>query len=167
VTTVRIPVTGSPEPALIDHWNYRLVERSTWCLSADGYAVARINYRLFKMHRLIVGDPDDITVDHADRNRLNNTEANLRLATKRQQLQNSGQRRSSSPYKGVSYVRTAQKRRKRWVAQISVPSSTCGPGRLWRIGYFETPEEAAEAYDAAAIEHFGHFACTNVMLGLL
>lgn len=35
------------------------------------------------------------------------------------------------------------------------------------IGYYATPREAAEAYDAEALKHFGEFAMTNTKLGLL
>jgi hypothetical protein len=32
---------------------------------------------------------------------------------------------------------------------------------------YKTAQEAAIAYDQAAIEHYGEFACTNKKLGLL
>jgi hypothetical protein len=40
-------------------------------------------------------------------------------------------------------------------------------GRQILIGIFWTPEEAAAAYDDAARLHYGEFARTNEMLGLL
>lgn len=71
-----------------------------------------------------------------------------------------GQRKhknTSSRYKGVSY----RKDRGKWVAYIRFG------GRKRHLGTFEKASDAAKAYDRAAIEHFGEFAVTNEMLGLL
>jgi hypothetical protein len=169
VSTVRIPVNGSTEPALIDHWNLPLVQGATWALNTHGYACARMGRRpgrLMMMHRLIVGDPPGVQIDHANRNKLDNREENLREATSRQQMHNTGRHPSTSPFKGTSY-NTRPGRRKRWMATINVPVGTSGRGRRWVIGYFLTPEEAGEAYDREALRLFGEFSCTNKDLGLL
>jgi len=60
-------------------------------------------------------------------------------------------RKGSSGFLGVSlYERTG-----RWRAQIRV-----GEAQV-HLGYFSTPEEAARAYDLAALEHFGARARVN------
>lgn len=104
-------------------------------------------------HVLIMGA---LGVDHMDHDGLNNQRDNLRLATHRQNHQNRRKQRGSSRFKGVCrYAPT-----RRWVAAIFVN------GRRLSLGYHLDEEEAARAYDSAALEYFGEFACTNESLGL-
>jgi hypothetical protein len=63
-------------------------------------------------------------------------------------------RNNTSGYKGVSW----NKRKGKWRATITVNRKPLF------LGYFGTPEEAAGAYDQAAIRHFGEYAVTNEML---
>lgn len=104
-----------------------------------------------KMHRLIF--PDSIKVDLIDGDGLNNQEHNLRRAT---DLQNGANRRKclspkTSSFKGVHF----RKDTGQWRATIRVN------WKLKNIGQFPSEELAARAYDTAAIEHFGEFACLN------
>jgi len=64
-------------------------------------------------------------------------------------------RRNRSGFKGV------YRQRSKWAARIRVD------GRFIYIGLYSTPEKAAAAYDEAARLHYGEFARTNEMLGLL
>jgi hypothetical protein len=52
------------------------------------------------------------------------------------------------------------KEHKHWMARIGFEKK-----RIF-LGYYIAEEEAARAYDKAAIEHHGEFACTNESLGL-
>jgi hypothetical protein len=65
------------------------------------------------MHRLIMGAPDRLTVDHIDGDGLNNTRSNLRLATDSQNGGNMRVVKSSSGFKGVSWNGTS------WVASFT------------------------------------------------
>lgn len=107
------------------------------------------------MHRLIMGDPHGMQVDHIDGDGLNNRRTNLRTATNQQNSWNDGKRSTNkSGYKGVSW----KSRNKKWVAQI-------GAGGVKRhLGLFSSATEAARAYDAAAREEFGEFARLNFPL---
>lgn len=92
-------------------------------------------------------------VDHINGNGLDNRRVNLRLATTVQNHWNMRKRlaRCSSRFKGVYF----DSRRMKWGAQIGVH------GRHIMLGRFGSEVEAAVAYNAAAIEHFGEFALVN------
>jgi AP2 domain len=98
-----------------------------------------------QMHAMITGY---LQTDHRDHNGLNNQRSNLRDATVAENNMNSrAQLRKKSRFKGVTYLG--------WLARISVN------GKQRQIGFFETEEEAARAYDAAAREGYGEFAYLN------
>ncbi len=109
------------------------------------------------MHREILGIVYDGSkrVDHRNRDALDNRSDNLRQCSGSQNAANVDKRRGDSAYtsryKGVSYDR----RTGRWAARIAPHR-----GRVW-LGRFGTEEEAARAYDRAAREIWGEFACLN------
>ncbi len=84
-------------------------------------------------------------IDHIDRNPLNNQRENLRPATHSQNCRNS-EGYSKSGYKGVYPCGRG------WQAQIQIESE-----KIY-LGYFDTPEEASEAYNQAADYYFNEFA---------
>lgn len=98
------------------------------------------------MHRVILGVSAE--VDHIDRDGLNNRRGNLRLATRAQNRANS-RSKSQSGFRGVYGAG------QRYRAQIRVDGTT------YHLGIFEMPEDAAKAYDTAAIFYFGQFATLN------
>jgi hypothetical protein len=109
------------------------------------------------VHRLVaeafISNPEGKRcVDHIDHNRENNIITNIRWATNNQ---NQGNRlkgnRCTSIFKGVVWY----KRHSKWNAQILVD------GKRKHLGYYHDEEEAARAYDRAAIQHFGEYALTN------
>lgn len=99
-------------------------------------------------------------VDHRDGDRLNNRKTNIRIADAGGNSSNAVvPSTNSSGFKGAHL--TNKRGSKKWLANISVGNKS------QHIGYFHTAEEAARAYDAAAIIHYGEFAKTNASLGLL
>ena len=95
----------------------------------------------------MLGEPGG-SVDHADRNKLNNTRSNLREATIQQNSQNrSKTQRNSSGCVGVSWHRQHNK----WVAYIKP-----GP-KVRHLGIFDTFEDAVKARKSAEVKYFGEF----------
>lgn len=124
-------------------------------LLQNGYLRTIVEGRPYYIHRLAFFHfhgylPDEI--DHRDGVKTNNWIWNLRECGRSGNLGNTLRRRhNTSGFKGVF------RSRDRWQAKIS--------GR--HIGCFDTPQEAAVAYDREAILFFGQFALTNKMMGLL
>jgi hypothetical protein len=102
---------------------------------------------------VIAGVPDGVQVDHRDGDGLNNARSNLRPATPAEQQHNRRKQAGKYPYKGIKRYRQSE----RWEAEI-----TAG-GRVRYLGRFDTPEQAARAYDAAAVAFFGEFARPNFL----
>ena len=101
------------------------------------------------MHVLISGG---LGIDHENHDGLDNQRENLRPASTSENGGNKRRRRTaSSQYKGVSWAAD----RRLWGAQI-VRDDT-----LQLLGWFGDEAEAARAYDAAARQIFGEFACLN------
>ena len=137
--------------ALVDDEDYGRIAQYRWHRSANGYAVrwSPDRSRRIAMHREVLRFPAASCLDHANGNPLDNRKANLRTCTAADNARNSRAVRGKS-VKGVQ-----QYLADRWRARIRID------GRLTHIGSFATEWEAALAYDRAAREHFGEFACVN------
>jgi hypothetical protein len=127
-------------------WRARYHRRRTW------YAMRGWSPTI-SMHRYILDCLPGQEVDHINHDGLDNRRCNLRLCTNSQNQANSQKRAgaTSSRFKGVGW----HIRERRWMARIR----HCG--QLCWLGYFDTEEEAARAYNAKAQELFGGFACLN------
>lgn len=118
------------------------------------------NTKAILLHRFVLGLHEQAFpfVDHIDANGLNCQKGNLRPCTNAQNQQNYQRLRANktSRYKGVSTAR--QRRGKPWQAAICIDKK-----RIY-LGSFDDEQEAAVAYDRAAVMHFGEFAATNFPL---
>lgn len=149
---VEIPLTLG-KVALVDAADLPLVGNIKWRAGDSKgkiYAVHGRHQKL-RMHRLIIGAPKGVPVDHANGDTLDNRRCNLRLCTPSQNGANSVTPRGSSQYRGVRLRRKTG----RWIAQINVQNKRI------HIGVFPTEREAALAWDAVAHKAFGEFARLN------
>ena len=146
--------------ALVDDEDYDLVMQHRWHVVEQPrgrgrrprgpYAMTNIRrpdgkWTSLLMHVLLT---DYRMTDHRDHDGLNNQRSNLRDVTNKENTQNSrGFLTRKSRFKGVDC--------RVWTARITID----GKRRL--LGYFDSEEEAARAYDQAAVEAFGEYAYLN------
>ncbi len=163
---VKVPLTQGRH-AIVDYSDAALVCSHNWCAQMFGsvenpiwYAARRAKKTevqngdagTIKMHSFIMGMKN---VDHRNSDGLNNLRSNLRLCTGSQNQGNARLRRdSTSKLKGVHFHKEHQK----WMARINIF------GIRKHLGYFDTSDDAAKAYNAAATERWGEFAKLNTTL---
>lgn len=130
----------------------RRIGKKAGGLTFDGYVRIKIGGHLMRGHRIawwIVHHEIPDFIDHIDHNKSNNALINIRKATR---SQNGANRRiyknSKSGIKGVHRHKNGK-----WIATIQINK------KFIYIGCFNSIELAAEAYDHAAIDGFGEFAC--------
>lgn len=118
-----------------------------------GKVNGKYKYRRILMHRQILGlEPGDPQEgDHRNHDTLDNTDENLRVATRGQNARNGPLRADNkSGYKGVCW----NQGRGMWQAGISVN------GKNKVLGLRNSAEQAyRELYMPAALSHHGEFAC--------
>ena len=152
---------GEGKYALVDQKDYYRLNYYNWTTKGSGercYAVRlecdSKRMRFVSMHRAIMGRPKGLQVDHRNRKRLDNRRENLRTATNSQNQYNKNKTKSktSSIYKGVTYIKSTGK----WRAQIMVSRKNIA------LGEYDEEIEAAKAYDEGAKKYHGEFARLNL-----
>ena len=151
--TAKIPLTKGMH-AIIDAQDVERVSQFTWYAahSSGGVHYAKAHMKDGRneyLHRFLLDLPD-VEVDHVDGDPLNNRRSNLRLATSSENKANRRADQGRTLPKGVYLTHTG-----RYEAKLQK-----GDLRVF-IGVFDSPEDAARAYDEAAILHFGEFARLN------
>lgn len=137
--------------AIVDDDVYEWACKMKWYYNL-GYAASKPRSGIVYLHRLIMNSPKDLQIDHINGNRLDNRKENLRVCTKSQNAMNSKlARTNTSGYKGVNW----DKRYNKWRARIKLNK------KEKHLGFFNNKEDAAKAYNEAAIKYFGEFARIN------
>jgi len=136
--------------ALVDHRDRSAVDGWNWSIDGKGTRIGRVQGgKRVPIASAILGLS---RVDHRSRDVRDNRRRNLRPATSAQNARNrSIGSTNKSGFKGVSL----RKDRGTWLAAIGFE------GRVLKLGTFAAAEDAARAYDAAALRLFGEFAVLN------
>jgi len=120
---------------------------------ASGHLCVMVDHVTYPAHRIAYamyhGDcPCELEIDHINGIRHDNRICNLRLVTRKQNMENkTATNKNTTGYKGVSF----DKQVKKWKASI------CHNRKQINLGRYETAQEAAEAYIKAAKELFTHW----------
>lgn len=147
--------------AIVDGDDFEYLNQWKWYCSATGYAIRKewlgnINgkrtSKVIRMHRFVSLPQDGLSADHINGNKLDNRRGNLRNCTHKNNMRNIHKLKPhSSKYKGVSWDRFREK----WKANITVDAQSIYLGR------FTSEEDAATAYNFAAIKQYGEYAKLN------
>lgn len=155
-----LTLCNSDKVAIIDSCFFASVQEYRWNLSNLGYCYrmekGSKRGRMIYLHReimsLIGNLPKTALIDHVNSNRLDNRAVNLRIASQSENMCNRGPTsRNKSGYKGVYEHKSSRK----WRAYIKKDYKQV------YLGVFDTKEEAAIAYNNAALELHGQFAYLN------
>jgi hypothetical protein len=142
-----------------------------WTVNTRGYVVTNTglmaggNSASIYMHRLVMNvgnlkDNPNIFVDHINHNKSDNRKVNLRIANKSQNCQNRFKKRlTEAKYKGI-YL---QSKYNKHPTDKYIKAVIIANGKRYFLGTFETQEQAALAYNEAAIKYHGEFAQLNVI----
>lgn len=146
------------QETIIDLADWERVKKHRWCAQRTdrGFrAVTEVDGDTVLLHRFIAAIGDN-QVDHWDNFELNNRRYNLRVCTPSQNCANTRKKSTNtSGFKGVSFSKQAR----RWKGTIM------RHGKNKHLGYFDSAEEAAAAYNRAAEDFFGWFARGNELSG--
>lgn len=153
--------TFNGHSVLVDDSDYEYLSQWNWSKAKGGYVI-RCQYigyfngkrknKVIYMHRVVNQTPEGMETDHINGDKLDNRKANLRSASRSNNAINKPkQANNTSGYKGVYW----NKQSKKWLAAIKVNNKQI------HIGLFPAIEDAATAYNLAALKYFGEFAVFN------
>lgn len=145
--------------AKVDDEDYDALAKFKWYSQRKGnkFYAARNSHggrkrpspRILYMHRIIMGSPDGLEVDHKNLDTLNNQKSNLRICTHAQNSQNRPVKKNNKiGIKGVFWHIN------KWQVKIQVNK------KEYNVGRFSSLKEAKRAYKKKAMELHGEFART-------
>lgn len=153
-----IPLTQG-QVALVDDDDYEELNQYKWCAvwsenTNSFYAKRNITMenkkqKGFFMHRVIMGAPHSVLVDHKFHNTLDNRKENLLLVSRSQNKQNG--RKYKSNTSGVTGVTWHEKSLK-FRADISINK------KRKHLGCFDTIKEATKVRKEAEVKYYGKHA---------
>jgi hypothetical protein len=123
----------------------RTLSKPAGSIQSTGYRMVCVNSKRYLAHRLAwylyYGEWPTLTIDHLNRDRSDNRICNLRLATR-------SQNQCNRPSKGYSHHKNSGK----FQARIHIN------GKTTYLGWYDTEEEARQAFLAAQDQYHGQYA---------
>jgi hypothetical protein len=142
--------------ALVDDEDYERISTYRWHFcphTTSNYANTAHDGTTVGMHRIIMNAKSGEEVDHINYDGLDNRRSNLRICLPKENKRHRGKCHGRWPYKGVGYNAALPFRP--WSARIR------NGGKQIHLGNYATIEEAARAYDSAALQFHKQFAALN------
>lgn len=143
---------------LIDEEDFERVSKHSWSMSYSDKKKTyikiecRVRPQLFRLHRFILNAQKNTTIDHINRNTLDNRKSNLRFCNQSQNMRNCKSKGNKTGYRGV-YKNNINGKFK---ACISVNNKT-----FHIPGNFDNAESAALIRDQYALKFSNEFAILN------
>jgi hypothetical protein len=139
----------SGEKFIIDYDDEEKIKGKYWTVK-NGYAQSFYEGRSNLLHRVIMNPPENMVVDHINRNTLDNRKENLRICTDHQNVLNKKiSKNNKSGYTGVYH------NKERWVSVIFYN------GKTIHLGTYKNIEDAISARLDAEEKYFGEYAPTE------
>lgn len=144
-----IGITNNGQEFIFDKEDYHTIKKYCWHIGSNNYIVAyhSINKNI-SLHKLILGEKDDMIIDHINGNKFDNRKCNLRFCNASQNAINSFRKnRKYSTKTGVTYDIS----RRKWVANLKYNKQN------FKIGRYDTEEEAISARELFENKICGEF----------
>lgn len=141
---------------IFDIDDYEKVKKYHWYEESNGYirSSGKKKEDRFHIHRLIMGFPEGMNIDHINHNTFDNRKSNLRVVTASQNAMN--RIKSSNNTSGISGV-VWVKNRNKWKSQIKLND------QLIFLGEYDKFEDAEKARKQAEEKYFGEYSYDNSM----
>ena len=149
LTRGKVAIVDDDDFEYLNQWKWQAEPYSQTYRAFRTQKTGFLKKRKIYMHRVIMNCPENMVIDHKNHIALDNKKDNLRLATREQNSRNIMSTKSKTGFKGV------RKQGSKYQARIGINKNQI------YLGTFDTPEDAAKAYDIKAVEMFGEFAFLN------
>ena len=137
---------------IIDTEDVSTISGYYWKTDRTGYVKSLSGDKWIILHRLILNCPDDMIVDHINRNKKDNRKSNLRICTISENNLNHGiAKNNKSGFTGVMW----KKRYEKWEAYITYK------GKTHYLGRYNNIDDAVNARKKAERKYYGEFACKD------
>jgi len=147
--------------ALIDDEDFEKISHLSWFIEKrknKTYVRSGLkkDFPRIYLHQLIMNSPKGLVVDHINGNGLDNRKKNMRICTQEENATYRKTEKTNNNLRGVYFSETGRGEKK-WWAQIYKDRKSI------YLGNFYTAEEAASAYNKAAIDLHGEFCVLNII----